>query len=55
MILNPFDDRPGRERAKVALTYVILIAFNIAAWLWAWFVFLAQGGKRDLVLLMELS
>jgi high-affinity nickel-transport protein len=39
MILNPFDDRPGRERAKVALTYIILIAFNVAAWLWAWFVF----------------
>jgi high-affinity nickel-transport protein len=39
MILNPFDDRPGRERAKVALTYIILIAFNVAAWLWAWFAF----------------
>lgn len=39
MILNPFDDRPGGERAKVALTYVVLIVFNIFAWLWAWFAF----------------
>ena len=39
MILNPFDDRPGAERAKVVMTYVILISFNVGAWLWAWLAF----------------
>ncbi len=39
MILNPFDDLAEKARAKVAVTYVILIGFNLAAWLWAWFSF----------------
>lgn len=39
MILNPFDDRIERSRTKIAVTYIILIAFNIAAWVWAWVAF----------------
>src|ERR1700744_5660114 len=39
MILNPFDDRLGNMKAKIALTYVVLIAFNLASWLWAWVAF----------------
>jgi high-affinity nickel-transport protein len=39
MTPNPFDDQPERARTKVALTYVFLIAFNIAAWVWAWVAF----------------
>ncbi|AVA21631.1 MULTISPECIES: HoxN/HupN/NixA family nickel/cobalt transporter [unclassified Rhizobium] len=39
MILNPFDDRAERSRAKIAFTFVLLIAFNIAAWIWAWAAF----------------
>ncbi|WP_065091543.1 HoxN/HupN/NixA family nickel/cobalt transporter [Rhizobium leucaenae] len=39
MILNPFDDRAGRSKTKIAITYVVLIAFNIAAWIWAWTAF----------------
>ena len=38
-MLNPFDDRPSRIKAKIALTYVVLIPANVAAWLWAWFLF----------------
>lgn len=36
---NPFDDRPVRVRTKVVMTYVLLIAANIAAWVWAWAAF----------------
>ncbi len=32
---NPFDDRPSRARTKVAMTYVLLLAGNLAAWTWA--------------------
>ncbi|CAN7287881.1 HoxN/HupN/NixA family nickel/cobalt transporter [Rhizobium rhizogenes] len=39
MILNPFDDRIERSRIKIAVTYIILIASNIAAWVWAWVAF----------------
>jgi high-affinity nickel-transport protein len=39
MILNPFDDRVERSKTKIAVTYIILIAFNIAAWIWAWVAF----------------
>ena len=30
-----FDDRSGNLRGKIAAIYVVLIAFNIAAWAWA--------------------
>lgn len=39
MPLNPFDDQPSRIRAKVAITYALLIAANIAAWIWALIAF----------------
>jgi high-affinity nickel-transport protein len=39
MILNPFDDRPERARTKVVRTYILLAAFNIGTWAWAWFAF----------------
>ena len=39
MILNPFDDQPTRVKTKGAATYVLLIAANIAAWVWAWTAF----------------
>jgi high-affinity nickel-transport protein len=39
MPTNPFDDRPGRGTTKVAAIYVVLLASNLAAWLWAWFAF----------------
>ncbi|MGO4567911.1 HoxN/HupN/NixA family nickel/cobalt transporter [Rhizobium sp. 2YAF20] len=39
MILNPFDDRPDRARAKVVVTYIFLVIFNIGTWAWAWFAF----------------
>ena len=36
---NPFDDRPSRARTKVAMTYVLLLAGNLAAWTWALIAF----------------
>lgn len=36
---NPFDDRPARVRTKAVMTYVLLIAANLAAWAWAWVAF----------------
>jgi high-affinity nickel-transport protein len=39
MILNPFDDRPESARAKVVVTYIFLVIFNIGSWAWAWFAF----------------
>ena len=34
--LNPFDDRVGDLRPRLAFIAAILVAANIAAWLWAW-------------------
>ncbi|MFS8110732.1 HoxN/HupN/NixA family nickel/cobalt transporter [Rhizobium jaguaris] len=39
MMLNPFDERIERSKTKIAVTYIVLIAFNIAAWTWAWTAF----------------
>ena len=39
MLPNPFDDRPSRIRTKVAITYGLLVAANIAAWVWALIAF----------------
>jgi len=39
VIPNPFDDRPFRVTAKAAITYALLVAANIAAWVWAWLAF----------------
>ena len=33
---NPFDDSPSRGMSKVAVTYALLLAGNLAAWAWAW-------------------
>lgn len=39
MLLNPFDDQPSGVGAKAGVTYGLLIAANVAAWLWAWVAF----------------
>lgn len=39
MPLNPFDDRPARARAKLAVIFALLLVGNLAAWLWAWRAF----------------
>ncbi|MDE2373543.1 MAG: HoxN/HupN/NixA family nickel/cobalt transporter [Hyphomicrobiales bacterium] len=39
MLWHIFDDAPERTHGKVAGLYVILIAANVAAWLWAWIEF----------------
>jgi high-affinity nickel-transport protein len=38
-MLSPFDDQPARIKSKVGMTYGLLIAANIAAWIWAWTAF----------------
>ena len=35
MLQNPFDDRREGLKAKVAFAYALLLAANIAAWIWA--------------------
>jgi high-affinity nickel-transport protein len=35
VLQNPFDDRPERPKAKIAVVYTLLLAANIAAWIWA--------------------
>ncbi len=39
MLVNPFDDRPQHARGKIAAVYAVLVAANLAAWLWAWISF----------------
>jgi nickel/cobalt transporter (NiCoT) family protein len=34
-----FDDQPFRVRAKASGIYGLLIAANVAAWMWAWTAF----------------
>jgi len=34
-VFNPFDDRPGQMRGRIAVLYGLLIGANIAAWAWA--------------------
>jgi len=36
---NPFDDRPGSARARLAVTYTLLFAANVGAWAWAYWAF----------------
>jgi high-affinity nickel-transport protein len=36
---NPFDDKPTRFKTKVAITYVLLVVANTAAWIWALIAF----------------
>ena len=51
MILNPFDDRSERPRTKIAITFMLLIAFNISAWIWAWAVFAERPSLLGIALL----
>src|ERR1039458_7939782 len=39
MLPNPFDDQPSRIKTKIAITYVVLITANVAAWTWALIAF----------------
>ncbi|MEJ0024021.1 MAG: HoxN/HupN/NixA family nickel/cobalt transporter [Alphaproteobacteria bacterium] len=39
MFAFPFDDRAFRVKAKIAVTYALLISGNVAAWIWAATVF----------------
>jgi high-affinity nickel-transport protein len=39
VLLNPFDDRPAEVKAKAGVTYAILIAANVTAWVWAFAAF----------------
>jgi high-affinity nickel-transport protein len=39
MLPNPFDDKPSKVKIKAAMTFTLLIAANIAAWIWAWVAF----------------
>ncbi len=36
---NPFDDGKDRARTKILMTYILLVAFNVGAWAWAWVAF----------------
>lgn len=38
-MLNLFDDRPVRVKAKIVATYAFLITANVLAWIWAWVAF----------------
>ncbi len=49
--MNPFDDRPGQSGTKVCLIYALLIAANLAAWLWAWLAFRGQPALLGLAFL----
>ena len=39
LLRNLADDRPGNTRSRVIALYAFLIAFNIAAWVWAFAAF----------------
>jgi nickel/cobalt transporter (NiCoT) family protein len=39
MFPQPFDDRKERLRTKVGLTYAVLVAANVLAWIWAFVAF----------------
>jgi len=51
MIINPFDDRADRPGAKIIFTFALLIAFNIAAWIWAWVAFADRPSLLGIALL----
>ena len=42
MLANPFDDRPALMTTKIVTIYVVLIAANVGAWVWAWTAFAGQ-------------
>src|ERR1700743_1297395 len=39
MLPNPFDDKRSEVKTKAAITYIVLIAANMAGWIWAWVAF----------------
>ncbi|TCR92985.1 HoxN/HupN/NixA family nickel/cobalt transporter [Rhizobium sp. BK376] len=39
MLPNPFDDKRSEVKTKAAITYILLITANVAAWAWAWIAF----------------
>ena len=39
MLPNPFDDQSVQIKTKIALTYAVLVAANVAAWTWALIAF----------------
>src|ERR1700749_1790347 len=51
MPLNPFDDRPGRARVKLTLTFGLLVAGNLGAWLCAWRAFADRPARLGIALL----
>jgi nickel/cobalt transporter (NiCoT) family protein len=42
VLQNLFDDRPERLTVKVGLVYVLILAANVAAWIWALAAFKGQ-------------
>ena len=46
VLFRLFDDRQEGARSKTIAIYAVLIASNILAWLWAWYVF---GGRPALM------
>jgi nickel/cobalt transporter (NiCoT) family protein len=51
MLPNPFDDSPTRGVSKVVMTYALLLAGNLAAWLWAWSAFADRPALLGMALL----
>jgi nickel/cobalt transporter (NiCoT) family protein len=39
VLFGLFDDQPARVQAKASGIYALLLAANVAAWLWAWIAF----------------
>ena len=51
MLQNPFDDRPERPKSKIAVLYALLLAANIAAWIWALAAFRSEPALLGTALL----
>ena len=48
---DPFDDKPARLTTKVSITYALLLAGNLGAWLWAWIAFADRPALMGIALL----
>ena len=48
-LANPLNDWPSRMKAKLLLTYLLLLGPNLAAWRWAFVAFADQraGGRKS--------
>jgi high-affinity nickel-transport protein len=51
VFINPFDDQPTRQNAKITATFILLIAANVGAWAWAWIAFADRPVLMGLALL----